>query len=232
MTRQIKSAFVLLSICGFSQFSNAQVVDNSTPGSTHSVQDFLPVAAGVPFSDSRYVEAQGSAYFDQQWSNSTVITTARKAYEGVPVRIDLLAGKVHYKENDGRELVVNAPLREVKLGAGNKTVHFVNGDILANKRNGWFQLLVNDSVSLLKSYRKIFEEKPSYGGNLLYIKTSEVYFVYLGADEFPVKKISDLVAVLPAKKAEIEAEAKRLKSSSKEDQLIGVVAYMNTLVKG
>ncbi len=90
---------------------------------------------------------------------------------------------------------------------------------------------MNDSVSLLKDFSKNFEEKPSYGGNQLYIKTTETYFAYVGETEVPIKKVSDLVSIVPAKKAEIEAEIKRLKSSSKEDQLISVVTYLNKLFK-
>jgi hypothetical protein len=211
---------------------SAQVADNdSATISFETANEFSPVASGIPFNDVRYLEAQGTAYFDQQWLNSTIITTAGKAYKAVPVRIDLLGNKVHFKEFDGREMVVGTPLREVKHEANGKTIRFLNGDLLPNKRKGWFQVLINDSASLVKSFNKFFEEKPSYGGNLLYIKTSETYFVFVGSDEFAVKKVSDLVDVLPAKKAEIEVEIKRLKSSSKEAQIIGVVEYLNTLLK-
>ena len=227
----MKSAVLSLIIFVFAQSVSAQLINEDSSSTELETTDFLPVASGIPFNDVRYVEAQGSAYFDQQWVNSTVVTTGGKAYKSVPVRIDLLANKVHYKDNAGRELVVGTPLREVKQLADGKIVRFLNGDVLPNKRSGWFQVLVNDSVSLLKSYKKYFEEKPSYGGNLLYIKTSESYYVYVGGDEFSIKKVTDLTTVVPDKKAEIEAEIKKLKSSSKEAQLIGVVEHLNELLK-
>lgn len=231
MTQRLKSIATLLLVFICANNLNAQIVEMDSSSTPASAEEFLPIAGGTPFSDVRYLEAQGNPYFSFDWENSIIVTKDGKAYKDVPVRIDLVVNRVQYKTGDGSTKLISAPLKVITLLPNGKKVNFIQGDELPNKKTGWFQLLVNDSISLVKSFRKTFEEKPSYGSNQLSINTSEFYFAYFNKTEFQVKKASDLLAILPERKAEVEAEIKRSKSLSKEEQLVAVVSYLNSLVK-
>jgi hypothetical protein len=196
---------------------------------------FLPVAGAAPVSNTKYVELkEGSPFFRDEWANSILVTQEGKAFRDVAVRLNLMENKVHYKDSTGRELVIGVPLREIQLqqtGKGN--TQFVNGSILSNAKEGWYQLLVNDSLTLVKGFKKTFAQHTSYGSAPEYtIKTEESYFVYLKGHEFEVSKPADLVKILPAKKAEIEQELKKKNSRlSKDEQLSSIVVYCNELLR-
>lgn len=211
--------------------ANAQLVEKDSIQEISSAQEFLSSISGPVFNDIRYVEAVGSAFHSSDWESGVVVTKTGKAYKDVPVRVDLVTNKIQYKSEDGQARLISAPLKEVKYTLNGKTVHFIQGEELPNKKTGWFQLLVNDQVSLVKSYRKTFEEKPSYGSNQLNIETTEFYFAYLNKTEHQIKKPSDLIALMPEKKAELEAEIKKTKSLGKDEQLVKVVSLLNSFLK-
>ena len=233
MTKRNHTAFALFAALLFSAPA-LQAQDAATNDENlvyYTAQEFPAAAAGRPFSDIRYVEALGSAYFDLQWTNGTIITKTGQAYRNVPVRIDLMAHKVHYKADNGQEMVVGAPIKEVRYEAGDKTIQFINGDALPGKHSGWFQVLADGEVKLLKSFRKTFEERMSFGKTELSIKTMETLVVTYNNKEMRVKKPADIVNLVPAHKATLEQELKSLKSKSKEDQLIALATSLNALLK-
>jgi hypothetical protein len=232
MKKMIKSSVLVFSLFASATVVSAQVVGEDTTNTNYfSAKEFNSEAGGVPFTDVRYLEAVGSAYHDLEWEMGTITTKAGKVYKDVPVRIDLMANKVHYKTEEGQEHIISVPVKEVKYMSNGKEVHFVNGEVLPNTKFGWYQVLVNGPVSLVKNYKKSFEEQVSFGNTVMNIKTNEFYLAFNGKTEVPVKKTSDLVNLFPAKKAEIEAEIKRLKSATKDDQYVGVVNFVNELMK-
>lgn len=196
---------------------------------------FLPVSGVVPMAGTRNVDLkEGSPFFQDKWSQGRLITEDRNVYQNILLRLNLMDNRVHYQDSAGKEMVLNLPIREVQLQqTSSGTAHFINGNMLPASRPGWFQLLVNDTLTLLKGFTKQFEEHTSYGSATEYsIKTQESYIVFVKDQEFRVNRPSDFVKILPAKKAQIEQEIKRMNSKLKRDeQLTFIATFCNTLLK-
>lgn len=196
----------------------------------------IPVMGIYPAGNTQLVElVNGSPFFNTVWVKSKIVTETGKVYDDVPVKMNLYENNIHYQDKAGTELVMNTPISEVLMekDANGKRVHFINGNILPTAKKGWFQLLVNDTLTLVKGFRKTLETHRSYGSAKDFsIATIENYYVYYNGKEFDVKKASDLANVLPEKKGEIEAQAKKISNKlSRDEQLKEMVTYCNSLLQ-
>ena len=99
-------------------------------------------------------------------------------------------------------------------------------------QKGWHLLLVNDSLSLVKGYKKSVDIHRSYGLGLEYsIKTTETYRAYFNGKEYEVRKPSDFIRIFPLKKATILQKISEMdKRLSREEQLSYIASYCNTLL--
>jgi len=221
-------------IMGLTFICPAQVVVQSNNSAVYnSGGAAFPFTGVTPVNNARYVELkEGTPFFQDSWTASKIVSVDGKVVEPVTVKLNLLDNKVHYKDSAGRELVIGTPLREVHL-QGTSNNLFVNGDVLPNPKTGWYMLLVNDTLTLLKGFKKTFEQHTSYGAPTEYsIKTVETYLVYLKDQEFEVRKLSDFSKVLPSKKSEIEQEIKKLDGKrSKDEQFAALAIRCNELLK-
>ncbi len=195
----------------------------------------FPISGIYPTTNKQLIElVSGSPFFNTNWTKSKIVTESGKVYQDVPVKINLYESNIHYQDKGGAELVMDTPISEVLMDsdkAGQK-VHFINGNILPNVKKGWYQLLVNDTITLIKGFRKTLETHTSYGSAKDYsIATIESYYVFYNGKEYDVKKASDLIDVLPIKKKEIEAQIKKTGKLSREEQLKEIVFFCNTLLQ-
>jgi len=228
--------FIIFVATVFSVHSlSAQIaVSTNTNSFMATSSSYLPVLGAAPVGNTKYIDLkEGSPFFQDQWSKSKIVMQSGKAYQGVDLRLDLLENKVHYKDSTGKELVISEPIKEIKLQqTGKGEAHFINGEMLPNVKQGWFLLLVNDTLTLLKGFKKTFEEHTSYGSPTEYsIKTNESYIVFIKDKEYEVKKPSDFVNLFPSQKAVIESEIKRNGGKlSKDEQMAKIAVFCNTLL--
>lgn len=192
----------------------------------------LPVVGEFPQSNPRYATlSSGTPFFNEDWMQSRLIGFDGAVYNNVPIKLNLHNDKVHFRDEKGVEMVMKTPIRSIEFfaGANNRHITFVNEVGSVSGLKGWHQLLVGDSVSLLKTYRKTLEEHKSYGSATEYfIETKENYIAVFNSKMIEIKKPADLAQVLPAKKALIEQKATSLdKNLSKHDQLIMMVEFIN-----
>jgi len=196
----------------------------------------LPVMGNTPVDNTKTIEiTDGSIFFQNDWATSKIVTEDLAVYQDIRTKINLMENQIHYLDSLGREFIIGAPIRQISFTQkkSGKEVQFINGNILPVKRNGWYLLLFNDSLSLVKGFHKTLQEHTSYGSATDYsIKTNESYFLYSKGKEYEVRKGSDFVEALPAKKNEIELYIKNLnKKLSREEQLVSVAAFCNSLLK-
>lgn len=193
----------------------------------------FPFSGAAPVGNTKFIDLkEGSPFFQDNWSSGKIITGEGQIFENMPIKLDLMENKVHTKDSTGKELVIGTTLKEILLPrTSGETAHFVNGDLLPIPKPGWYLLLVNDTLSLLKEFKKQLEQHTSYGSATEYsIKTQESYFAYLRRQEFEIKKGADFVKIFPLKKAEIEQEIKKMNSKdSRERQLSSLATFCNGL---
>lgn len=195
---------------------------------------FFNVAGAAPVGNTRYVDLkEGSPFFQDNWSKSRIVTQDGKVYQDVSIKLNLLENRVYYMDTTGKELVVGVPLKEIQLQqTSGVTIHFVHGSLLPGTKQGWYQLLVNNTLSLFKRFTKSIEQHTSYGSAPeLSIKTLEDYLVLVKGQEYSVKKPVDFTKIFPDKKAAIEKESKKLNDKlSREAQLSAMAMYCQTLL--
>jgi hypothetical protein len=232
----MKNVFLFLIIAFRMGPLRAQITINTNTSAIYNAGGrAFPFAGAAPASNTKYIDLKdGSPFFNDSWSKAKLVSKDGKVYQDITVKLDLLENRVHYKDSSGKELVIGTPLRELHLQQTNaKNTLFISGDILPNPRTGWYMLLVNDTLTLLKWFTKTFEQHTSYGSATEYtIKTQEHYLVYLKDQAFEIKKPVDFGKVLPALKAEIDAAIKRMNNNlSKDEQLTTIATYCNTLLR-
>ena len=215
---------------------SAQIIINSTNNPlSNTNQNVLPVAGLIATNNNRLTDlVDGSPFFQKEWIESTLVTENKSVYNKIPVRINLLDNEIHYQDSSGKEFVLSTPLREISLQqTDKKTVHFINGKILPLAKKGWYVLLDNDSVSLVKGFKKTIDEHRSYGSAPEYrIITNEMYFVYRNNKEFEISKPSDFIKVWPEKESEIKSFIKNANNKApRDEQLTAVSKFCNSLPK-
>ena len=216
---------------------SAQILVNDNRNMVfNSVNASIPVMGNTPVDNTKEIEiTDGSIFFQNDWAKSKIFSEDLAVYEGILTRINLMENKIHYLDSLGKEFIIGTSIRQLSFiqKKTGKEVQFINGNILPVKRVGWYLLLFNDSLSLVKGFKKTLETHTSYGSAPEYsIKTDESYFLYSKGREYEVKKVSDFADVLPAKRNEIEQYLKGLnKKLSREEQLITVATFCNSLVK-
>lgn len=230
----MKRLFLCLILASSINSAIAQISINTNTSAIYNAGGrAFPFAGAAPASNTKYIDLkEGSPFFNDNWSKAKLVSKDGKVYQDVSIRLDLLENKVRYQDSMGKELVIGTPLRELHL-QGTENSLFINGDALPNPKTGWYLLLVNDTLTLLKGFKKTFEQHTSYGAPTEYsIKTVETYLVYLKDQEFEVRKLSDFSKVLPSKKSEIEQEIKKVDSKrSKDEQFAALAIRCNELIK-
>ncbi|ANE49897.1 hypothetical protein [Flavisolibacter tropicus] len=196
--------------------------------------DFLPTLTGASLGKSKPINiVEGTPFFQNEWAKSKLFTPDGFLIHNIPTKINLLENSVYYLDSNGKEAVVITPLSEIILEQTGKPTpaHFIDGHLLPNPKKGWYQLLVNDTISLVKGVRKYYEERIPYGGSPEYrLINQESYFVYFFYQEYYVNKPSDFTRILPSRKSDIEKQIKALdKKLPLEDQITLIASYCNTL---
>lgn len=232
----MKSLYTSLLFLFSAGISQAQVAVTSNANSFITTStSYFPVMGAAPIGGTKYIDLkEGSPYFEDGWSSSKIIMQDGNIYTGLSVRINLMDNKIHFKDSLGKEMVLAKPVKEALLQETNQgNVHFINGILLPNAKEGLYLLLVNDTLTLLKGFKKTFEEYTSYGSAKEYsIKTVENYLVFVKDKEYEVRKPADFITIFPNDKAAIENEIKNVKGKgSKDIQLQSIARFCNTLLK-
>jgi hypothetical protein len=127
-------------------------------------------ANGVISSPVKFVRiVSGTPFFAENWMKGTLVLEGGKAYANLWLRLDLLDNEINYKDANGQEMTATSPVQYISLidSATGAKYDFVQGaqlgigDKLLSKT--FFQVLVNDKVSLLRHINKKIQENLTYG---------------------------------------------------------------------
>ncbi|HZE86103.1 MAG TPA: hypothetical protein VE035_17405 [Puia sp.] len=238
-------AFLISSATFFSAGSlRAQRVIDVTNADAVQMGKGLPVAVsgGEPFSMAKFVRVTaGTPFFYEGWMRGMLVLGSGKAYANLLIRINLLDNTVIYQDANGQELIATTPLRRIMLrdSITGKEYNFVLGSEMNNAEKSylkiWFQVLVNDRISLCKQLRKTILENTPYGSATTEqtISTTDIYFVYKDGQLIPIKKWSEFLDVFSDRKDKMSpfVSTNHLRGRSEQDY-IQVVNYYNSLLKG
>lgn len=224
----MKCLLLLLVLAISLQPLNAQMSVSANNSALFNASGLLPTNGLLPVSNAMEVDLkEGSPFFQDTWSRGKILTQDGKAFQVPYMKLNLMDNKIHYKDSAGGEMVIDMAVKEIQLETNNGGQHFINGNVLPKPKQGWFLLLVNDTLTLLKGFKKTLDKHTSYGSAPEYsIKTIEHYIAYVKDAEFDVKKPGDFVQMLPSKKPEIETGIKKISGKSGKDELLTSVALL------
>ena len=199
----------------------AQTVVN---GMVYSPIKFVKVTAGTPF-------------FKEEWMKATLVLDGGKAYSNVPTRLNLMDNEVNYRDAAGQEMIATSPIKFIIFtdSITGAKYEFILGDQLANVdktlTKTWFQVLVNDKVSLCLQMKKSIHETISYGSATTEqdIPTIDFYYVQINGT-FIRFRWDDWQQIFGSKKDQMSQfiRTNHLKGKTSDDY-VKLVRYYNTL---
>lgn len=205
--------------------TDSRVVMSTVNGQTYFPTEYAKLTSGSPF-------------FRDQWMKGELVDGSGKIYAGNLVKLDLLDNRVNFLDAaSGKEMVVDAPIKWIRLTDTTKgvTYMFVLGDQLPSAKKVqagiWFQVLVNDKVSLCHEMRKSTHENVVYGqGKETSITTDDLYFIQYKGLFIPITGWKNLQSYFDDKKDAIDQyiSAHHLKGKAPADYT-DLVQYYNSI---
>lgn len=216
-----KFCYYLLLLVSLNAMSQSQTyVDNN--GSLN----FLPVSESKQNID-------GSPYINDAYLPATI-----EGYKGVtlPIRYNAQKDEMEFLRENKKFHVAKSDSLEVKIL--NKLYKYLEYQTKTDKEQG-FLVVVNEgkNYSLYRKEKIVLVQASSSSGayamdsNAYYRKTDDKFYLSVpGKIIFMPGKKKELIALFPDKSAQIEEYVKKNKVSfDKENDLIGLVNFLNTL---
>ncbi|HEU4575333.1 MAG TPA: hypothetical protein VFS36_10050 [Chitinophagaceae bacterium] len=233
--------WAVLSLVLFCKLTMAQTVEDikSQGGNTAGTKVDYTVT-GIPIPVGKYIGVvNGSPYFSENWMISTIVLTDGSVFNNIPVKIDLASKKLLFKDSLGRELIATSPASEVSFVNPSTAIQYrfmhssapgFPGDAAAP---GWYLVLAAGKVSLYNKIEKEINETTPYGSatSEQNIITKNHYLLQKDSSLTTIKKLKDIIALLPDQKSRLinYVHAQKL-SDKREADLAKLVAYYNSLV--
>ncbi len=207
--------------------------DATSPGNFYSV-------AGEPVSMAKYVRVvEGSPYFNTEWMKGIVIMNDGKQYTSPQVKFDLLDNELRFIGRDGKEMIAttNSAFHQITLidTVQSTSYTFVHSDAITTsdkKETGWYQVVYNGDISVLKRLKKVISENKPYGSATVEqrITTASTYMLFTDNKLIGVKKFKDIAGLFPSKKEELSKYISQNKLNGKDDQdYVELLDYYHSL---
>jgi hypothetical protein len=221
----IAPALFLICLSGRTQ----QVVDvgsNDFDATNH--RGVVNNVMGQLYQPTKYVKVTaGSPFFKDQYMKARLIDANGDSYASNAVRLNLLENQINFLDAEGTERVTTTPMKAVLFTdsvSGNPFMFVLGEDLPKAERSlakTWFQVLVNDSVSLCRQIKKSLHESIAYGTSTTEedIVTADIFFVQIRGVFTRVKTWADFIQLFSDKKDPIDqyVHTHHLKGKSVED---------------
>ncbi|HEX2606308.1 MAG TPA: hypothetical protein VHK91_02970 [Flavisolibacter sp.] len=202
-----------------------------------NVSGLLLTVGGEPFVNTKFVYlVSGTPYLKEDWAPATLYVHNGKAYPHIAVKLDLIDNAVHYQNSKGEEFLSVTLIDAILFEADSITLLHASA-IPETKAlpTGWYQPLLQDSVSLYKFYeKKVTESKPYNSATTEQrIATFDRYHIIQKGTPITIRKIKDVPGALPDKKAELEQYLKSNDDKSRplDERMTALLRYYNSLIK-
>ncbi|MET0392440.1 MAG: hypothetical protein ABW019_04830 [Chitinophagaceae bacterium] len=230
-----KALFLACMFAAYSAFGQ-NVVDVDKNGVALSNRVFYS-AGGHPVSAAKYVRlASGSPYFSEKWMKGAIGVDDSTKYADIRLRLDLVDNTVIYLNDKNEEMVSVATIRQIYLRDttnGQSYLFTHSSAIPGHTDKAWYQVLSTGAkATLYKQYSKTMVESKAYASSVTEqtIRTEERYFVAVNNTLARVKKIKDIIELVPDKKTELADYAQKSKlSGKKESDFVALIEYYNSL---
>lgn len=189
---------------------------------TNAQYVFIPDQTGRPLTDTKYETLTGSPYLIEEWSNAEVKLADNKIVKPEAVRYDLVTDKLLFKQdNKVYEFSPRVAAFSLLTKTGTRTF------LLKNDNDGYFEVLTNGKVKLMKKVKKVILEAKGYNSANIEKTVDEkkkYYVIYDGKEKEVKLSKKALVEALPEFKDNINGYKL---SSAKEDAFVELITSLN-----
>jgi len=197
---------------------------------------------GKPFQNIPY-DVAGSPYYIDEFRFAKITLTKGVVYENIKVKIDLYNQEVHLLDSSQKEIISqDGIIREITIfdTSSNQTIFskFQTGfpSIDKNDANTLYKVLSDGKIQLfLFSKKEISVTKDVMSGEVSkeFLQRDE-YYVVLHGEIQKLKKEKDFILslMIDNKQKITEYISDKKFSFKKQDNLVGLFNYYNSLVKG
>ena len=175
------------------------------------------VAGSVPVVKAQYFRlVEGSPYFRDIWTEAILQSPQGKLYKMDKVKLDLVTNDISFIDKDGVERVSTVEINALQFNVPDTTASCRLRKLAlsqGNKKEEWYiEVINNENVSLYKRIVKQVSESMPYGTSTMQqrIRDQQKFFLFINNKLVPVKSVSDLPALLPDKKQEMQSFISRL----------------------
>ena len=202
--------------------------------------NFFQVVAGTPVTPvTFYRVVEGSPFFSEGWLKGSVSFDRTKEYKNLILKIDLMEGKLHFRDIKGQEMICSNAIAVVKLidsatGAVYQFLHTSYIPAFAKmKPPTWMEVLAEGEAQLLYHRKKSVQESRPYGSATVEhrILTGDFYYIVIGDQATRVKKLQDVIDALPGKKQEVQQWVNANNVPKNAVGFAKVVNYYNSLAR-
>src|SRR5665213_2169032 len=106
-------------------------------------------------------DVQGTPYLFDDWMAGSVITETGNTYANLKLKYDIRFNRVVFLDNDERPMVFAQPLNSFVINNMRFAKDFAPIDLQTTST--FYNVLADGKVKLLKYFRKVIEERQSYG---------------------------------------------------------------------
>jgi hypothetical protein len=231
--------FLSMPLCFLAIIASGQrTIDITNNDAAAASSNLFVVVGGTPFVLAKYSKVtEGSPYFKESWLKGTVAVNQGRTYQGIQLKLDLLANEVHYQDSLGTDLVATTPLTRLELidPENERVFTFVNSyffNVLPLPKAAWFQVLAEGAASVYEYYEKETQEISPYGSATReqHIITKARHFLLYKNSFAQVKRLKDIAEVLSGKtQALLEYIRNQGLSEKNEEDWSALVNYYNEI---
>ncbi len=223
------------------QVSNVNVIASGNPMIGYSIERSGAFFAGNDGRPIRYnsevVLVSGTPYLLEHFFPARIVLATGAVYDGVRVRLNLLANELQYRNAKGEEMVTSAPVKELLIRdtTNNSVRQVVSGQTMPPQLpgNGWYEQLAAGKAALYKRTEKSLLSRKQYNSATeeKWVESKDRLFVVINNTGYEVKKLRELLPLLADKAQAMEQFAKEhdKKSKSWQQTATAAVLYYNSL---
>jgi len=176
-------------------------------------------------------DIQGTPYLFDDWSPGSAATENGKAYNNLKLKYNIKVNQLLFLNDNNESLGFKEPVKTFTI----KNMSFVNGfpSVDLQTTSTFYQVLADGKVKLLKYYRKVIEERQTYGATAVEKSYRQSQYYYILKDNKMIKIRPDkklIIGALPDHAAQLAAYIKDNNVNLKDDAgLAQIITYYNTL---
>ncbi|MEP6749843.1 MAG: hypothetical protein ABJB86_19050 [Bacteroidota bacterium] len=179
-------------------------------------------------------EEAGHAYFNADKSGYGSVMYDGILYENVSMQFDEIQEVLVIDSSSRRIQLLNERLAAFTLFDHN-FIHIIkDSESAVLVRNGFYDILYNGNVSLLKKEEKLIREDVATGVLLRFIDVHSYYYIKRNSTYYSIKSKKSLFSIFKDRKKDVKQYVRKNKLSYRKDRenmLIRATAYYDQLIK-